>query len=80
MYKIFVPLHASLSQQSGKPLRNVVVETGLFILCAALDPTALNAGLDCLIVALQEERQKQEAFRQDMDRLHAQRKQLLCRS
>ena len=76
-------------ERQGKPIAALVSVKDLETLDKAEDTNLveldevlpeLNARLDDLIAALQQERGKRQTFRKEMDRLHAQRKQLLCRS
>jgi prevent-host-death family protein len=76
-------------ERRGKPIAALVSVKDLETLAGAEDTglaeledvlPELNARLDRLITTSQQEQRKRQAFRKEMDRLHAQRKQLLCRS
>ena len=71
------PIAALVSLNDLEALKGVE-DTGLAELEEVLPE--LNDRLDQLITTLQQERRKRRAFRKEMDRLHAQRKKLLCRS
>lgn len=76
-------------ERRGKPIAALVSVKDLETLAGAenaalseLDDVLpeLNTRLDRLIASLQQERREQQSFRKEMDRLHAQRKKLLCQS
>ncbi len=76
-------------ERRGKPIAALVSVENLETLVGAKDVELreldevlpeLNAQLDRLIASLQQERHERQSFRKEMDRLHTERKKLLCRS
>ena len=76
-------------ERRGKPIAALVSVKDLETLAGAEDAALnelddvlpeLNARLDRLLSSLQQDRRKRQAFRKEMDRLHAQRREFLCRS